>query len=415
MPVLGTINNPNSKPNKRKPKKDLIIPTGNTFTTANGTFTLSQSAGATATAGPMSTPATDIYGLSRPSKEWDEDPNKGKKDKPGPAIKLPPDVKLPAPILYPTTKYKWNLPPHTWSLPVEPASVNSTTSKYAGDSNNLHSSRRGKIFYCAGFTGTQVKADANKPNRLTTSAKSKFSYYGFQFMWNPETFSQSTRVNMELTYDASDPYAALTSLVAANATVSFTLRLDRTNDFACFRDTYHSRKTDELEYYDAVRESMNMPNASVAKLLKAGAPVAGGSILPEAEWAPYYSVGQPANSKADFDDNMQDKLQNLMRFGTMADIEYLFRAINGDGFKPIGIETSNIGYLMPTIVRLDLGPQKWVGIINDITINHLSFTQGMIPIRSDVTLTLDVRATTNQLSTAPSPVVTTPPPATTTP
>ena len=314
--------------------------------------------------------------------------------------KVPADAKLPNPILTPDETYKWNLPPHTWSLPIEPASINDTVSNPFGTSNFLHSTRRGRIFYCAGYTGSEVKASQNESGKLTTGAKKPPSHhYGFQFMWNPETYTQNTAVNMELTYDASDPYAALTSLVAANATVDFTIRLDRTNDFACFNDIKHSKYDRDKSYSDAAQK-ISQITAEITGAKKPKWVPYSGATVDQALAAKYYQTGQPLNSATDFQKNMQSKLNSLMTQGTMADLEYLFRAINGDGFNVLGLDTSNIGYLMPTIVRLDLGPQKWVGIIKNIGVTHLAFTQDMIPIRTDVTLSLDVRATTKQLSTA---------------
>lgn len=333
---------------------------------------------------------------------------KGKKDKyldgrgDGTGSKVPADAKLPDPIYTPTPKYKWNLPPHAWSLPVEPASVNEAVSKQYGTSDFLHSTRRGRIFYCAGYTGSEVKASQNNANKLTTGAKKPPSYhYGFQFMWNPETYTQNTAVNMELTYDSSDPYAALTSLVAANATVDFTIRLDRTNDFACFNSFKHANDAEKAQYEfeSSLAFSEADENGLPIRKKTRNVPYKGYPV-DQTFAAKYYSTGQPLNSAGDFQDNMQSKLDSLMTQGTMADLEYLFRAINGDGFNVLGLDTSNIGYLMPTIVRLDLGPQKWVGIIKNIGVTHLAFTQDMIPIRTDVTLSLDVRATTKQLSTA---------------
>ena len=71
----------------------------------------------------------------------------------------------------------------------------------------------------------------------------------------------------------------------------------------------------------------------------------------------------------------------------------MYKTINGDGWTGIGgRDTSNIGYLMPALIRLDLGNQKFVGVVSSVSVNHLAFTRNMIPIRSDVNITVDLRA-----------------------
>ena len=50
---------------------------------------------------------------------------------------------------------------------------------------------------------------------------------------------------------------------------------------------------------------------------------------------------------------------------------------------------------MPTIVRIDLGPQRLVGMIQSVDVSHLAFTRDMIPIRTDVTLSIDLRTATS--------------------
>ena len=80
----------------------------------------------------------------------------------------------------------------------------------------------------------------------------------------------------------------------------------------------------------------------------------------------------------------------------MADLEYLFKAING-GFAwktLLGKETANIGFLMPTLLGLVLGPDvtnslSYVGWLTGITMQHEMFTQDMIPLRTTVSLNME--------------------------
>jgi hypothetical protein len=89
----------------------------------------------------------------------------------------------------------------------------------------------------------------------------------------------------------------------------------------------------------------------------------------------------------------------------MADLEYLFRAINGSGMGVekwgtlMGKRTANLGYLQPTLLGISLGPDRlnnlsYVGWLSNIAINHNMFTQDMIPMRTTVTLSIECFAGT---------------------
>jgi hypothetical protein len=191
-------------------------------------------------------------------------------------------------------------------------------------------------------------------------------------MWNPESFSQNTSVNMSVTPSETDATSGLTGFVAANSSIRFTLRLDRTNDFAHF-------KANNFGYggtFATVDEYLANVDADLSSFHR------------------YYFAGGPVHSEVDFAANIDSKIIELQKYGTAADLEYLYRSINGDGFNKLGQDTSEIGYLRPTLVRLDLGPQKYLGIVSSIDVSHLAFTRDMIPIRTDVSIAIDLRAGT---------------------
>lgn len=264
-----------------------------------------------------------------------------------------------------TAEYKWNLPPHEWSLPFGPDQLNPDVVKsFASD---VHSTRRGRIFYSMGFTGPSLTQDASG-NPIQDHRSD--SYYGFQFMWNPDSFNQSTSLNMELTPSETDVLASASGFFAAKSRLDFTIRIDRTNDFACF-------KAADLKY-----KAITTANGI-------------GAQKDVTEFTKFYQKGKPRLSDFDFSQNIESKIRNLLTYGTMADVEFLYRTINGGGFKSFGVETSNIGYLRPTIVRVDLGPQKFLGVIGNLSLNHISFTKDMVPIRTDVTISIDLRALTS--------------------
>jgi hypothetical protein len=264
-----------------------------------------------------------------------------------------------------TAAYKWNLPPHQWSLPFGPDQLQPDVVKPFAD--DVHSTRRGRIFYSQGFTGPSLTKDAGG-NYVQDNLSD--SYYGFQFMWNPDGFNQTTSVNMNITPSETDPLANLTGYFAANSHLDFTIRLDRTNDFACF-------KAVDLKYRAVTTANGVGAQKDVTDFIK------------------FYQKGKPRLSDFDFSQNIESKIRNLLTYGTMADVEFLYRTINGGGFSSFGIETSNIGYLRPTIVRVDLGPQKFLGVIGSLYLNHIAFTKDMVPIRTDVTISIDLRALTS--------------------
>jgi len=280
----------------------------------------------------------------------------------GPGGGQKPISNTPAPIPIqsdPDETYSWNLPPHKWSIPVDPSEIYSDVSAPKTDS---HSSRRGKIFLARKYVAPTATTDAKTGNK--TFDRQGKTNYGFQFLWNPETFSQSTSVNWGITPNQNDATAILTGLTGANSTINFTLRLDRTNDFA------------------AAKEALTTTSLGDRKL----------SLYVDT-LAKYYTEGQAPRSGADFANNMDIKISDLLARGTNADLEFLYKTINGDGYKTSwGTTTSNINFLIPTIIRLDLGPQRLVGMIQSLDVNHIAFTRNMIPIRTDVTLSVDLRA-----------------------
>jgi hypothetical protein len=266
----------------------------------------------------------------------------------------------------PDSSYSWNLPPHKWSLPVDPSEVVDTVNTY---SSNLHSTRRGRIFVGRKYNGYTTTVDP-KTGKKTPIGDGHFNNnYGFQFLWNPETFSQNTSVNWGITPDQNDVTALLTGLVASNSSINLTIRIDRTNDFACAKARYLARGSARNTAFTDFQS-----------------------------FSSYYTEGQAPNSAADFAANIDNKITDLLSRGTEADLEFLYRTVNGDGYSLLGVDTSNISFLRPTIVRVDLGPQRLVGMIQAVDVSHLAFTRDMIPIRTDVQLSVDLR-TAASLST----------------
>lgn len=262
--------------------------------------------------------------------------------------------------------YEWNLPPHKWSVPVKPQSIESlvpssgaTTTAYTGSSlstttaNLPDNVRRGRLWYFAGSASIS-KVGVTKKASVITDVPGISYTYGFQFMWNPNAISYGVGINMDFTPGTGDVLKAVAGAYPSQETVNLTLTIDRTNDFACFKAAKSLSDADVSPYY--------------------------GDFYPGAK--------QPSLSK---------QVKEVMTKGTMHDIEYLFKSQNGysetDPFYTnlLKRKTADVGYLTPNLVAMQLGPTmnslSYVGYLNNIQINHTSFSEGMIPLRSEVTIT----------------------------
>jgi len=284
---------------------------------------------------------------------------------------------------------KWNLPPHVSSLPVRARDVIGTESLYSNDQDSLHRTRRGAIWYYdtganvstvddAGVvesTGNQVakaykdkqinqeKIAKDDPNKVLASSYN----YGFQFLWNPDQISTSVSRNMDVTPSNADRLRGVSGAFPGQESVSFSIVLDRVNDFAMLRSVAGASKTQKGPYpsfNDAIKNS--------------------------------YKHGLDENSG----ESIEKKLYDLSRLGTMADLEYLFKCINGSGTVGgswttlLNKETSNIGFLAPNLLAIRLGPSakeslSYVGWATSLSINHTMFTEEMIPLRTSVSFSID--------------------------
>jgi hypothetical protein len=256
--------------------------------------------------------------------------------------------------------YLWNLPPHQWSLPVEPRVVDPlvvNTSNF--DPNSSSVVRRGRIYYYSRVENVYK----DKPNT------GQDPRYGFQFMWNPSEVYTQVSVNMDITPTSNDKFAKVVGAFPSGESLSLSVRLDRTNDFFCIRSLNRSKQSQQY--------------ADLSNL------------------AGYYSGNN--SFEKNFTNNVNNKIQDLQTRGTISDLEYLYKAINGPGWTnaATGIETSDIGFLRPTLLRIDIGPLSYIGYVTNIGVNHTSFTRAMVPMRTDVALNFNLMATAG-LATSPT-------------
>jgi hypothetical protein len=287
--------------------------------------------------------------------------------------------------------YSFNLPPHQWSLPTRAQDV--IPGDVGGQGYAYHGNRRGRIWYYDNAatttsvdrtTGevttvgekrkTETGTKTYKPKGESIVGDSTYKY-GFQFLWNPESISVSVNRNMDITPSASDVYTSVSGAFPGQESVSFSIVLDRTNDFACIRNFYHNAGVlNDGNYVDFVQ---------------------------------YYANGGK-HPKARVEDYAL-QIKKLAELGTMADLEYLFKAINGDGkfgdqaadgwTNLLGKKTADLGYLQPTLLAFELGGDtnnfssmnslSYVGWASALSINHTSFAENMVPLRTTVSISFD--------------------------
>ena len=254
--------------------------------------------------------------------------------------------------------YIWNLPPHSWSLPTTPTKVDTVDGgrraivrqSYAATSAGANANRRGRLWAWSWFND-QPKQVLNKK-------------CGFQFLWNPATYSLSTSVNVEVTPSIEDYFLA-TGAFPGQQTLNVSLRIDRTNDFACFELNKQNPRA-------VAREDLTLAQ----------------TVNVEAVKRYYRSAGLYYRAS---DSELTNMIQTLSTNGTNADIDYIYKAINGDGWTSMADKkTADIGFLQMSLLRLDIGPASYIGYIQTISVNHIAFNQNMIPIRSDETLQMNM-------------------------
>lgn len=257
------------------------------------------------------------------------------------------------------SRYSWNLPPHKWSQPIEPNQQDSLigdSKRWDGISNPVN--RRGRIYWYARNDATWTNATSVNYGNNANDPR-----YGFHFLWNPESFQTSVAVNMDITPTSNDKFAKVIGAFPSGESLSVNLVLDRTNDLFCLR----SHRTGQSSFVT--------------------------------DWSQFYEYYQGFSFENPGDkgygESMNRKLQELQQYGTLADIEYIYKAINGPGWKNpvLDRETSDIGFLLPTLLKIEIGPIGYLGYVNALNVTHNAFTKGMIPMRSTVSIQFNLMAT----------------------
>jgi hypothetical protein len=192
--------------------------------------------------------------------------------------------------------------------------------------------------------------------------------YGFKFLYNPTSVTMGWgiqgAVNPE--YEASGKDEAIPiSAGLFSSQIQFSIILNRIEDM---------NYLDKLGYVSSQQKKIGTPPPD----------------LDPAQRNRIYSANVIGNSPYGENVSIEDQ-QSIYDRGTMYDIEYLFKTINGPHatFKSeLNGTTADRGYMRMSVLELHLGANLRYRVrISDLGINHTIFNNRMIPILSTVNFT----------------------------
>lgn len=166
--------------------------------------------------------------------------------------------------------------------------------------------------------------------------KGKQNYWGFRFTYNPNKLSYGTTTNTSIDWmlNSADP----ANLLGGNTTVEVELYLNRIADMS------------ELKKINADSIAKNYPTPLI-----------------------------------------KEDIEGILARGTEYDLEFLYRVLNGDPGKTSLLtyagETADFGYITGTPCWFHLHDNmRYFGSMSSVNVNHMIFTESMVPMLSVVTL-----------------------------
>lgn len=232
---------------------------------------------------------------------------------------------------------KFNPPPHKSSRSIPPSAFAnmSTSSVRSADTVAIRTAqtanKRGFMFQ-----------DLDMAMNANGTPKGKANLWGFQFMYNPTTISYSNSQMSGVDYTNIQDVGV--SLFGTQS-VSFSLLLNRVVDMSALRK-----------------------NVTTTPM---GATTSGTSS--------YYGKTL----------SLED-VTGILDRGTEYDLEFLYRVLNGDPASgpTMNMPTSDFGYISGTPIWIRFHDNlRYKGSVNNISVNHTLFTEDMVPMMSEVTIT----------------------------
>lgn len=266
--------------------------------------------------------------------------------------------------------YKYNAPMvrsayfNPTSISAKAIDENNLTINYAGydDANQAWKNTKpakGAIQMDREFTQAQIEGfDTTNKN-----IKLDLQMYGFKFLYNPKEVSMgwSTQGFIDPSYVSQDEAIPISTQLTASS-ITFSLVINRIHDMSYLDNSGFMSKQKKASTGASNNSNTEQRDKDYAA-----------NLIPQ---SPYPDpVATP-------------DLKEIYQKGTMYDIEYLFKTINGPSavFKnKFGIQTADRSYMKLAIVELHLGnSMRYRGRVADLEVNHTIFNNRMVPLFSTV-------------------------------
>jgi len=212
---------------------------------------------------------------------------------------------------------------------------------------------------------TQLQINNIDPKNAKTQLD--LQMYGFRFLYNPKEVNMgwSTQGFVDPEYVPQDEAIPISTNMTASY-VTFSLVINRIED---------------MNFID----KFGFVSAQAKKFAETTEPPTGD--LDPAQRNRIYNSRFIANSP--YPETVPlDDLVEIYQKGTMYDLEYLFKTINGPAatFKnKYGVQTADRSYMRLAILELHLGnSMRYRGRITELEVNHTIFNNRMIPLFSTV-------------------------------
>lgn len=202
----------------------------------------------------------------------------------------------------------------------------------------------------SGTTGGRgvLQMDRKFVNQISLSQNSALALdpqmYGFKFLYNPKEIAMSwglqDKMDPEFIASGQDAFSVI-SAGLISSTVEITLLLNRIGDFSYINQDGYNDGVDVSPYPETVEI---------------------------------------------------EEVKEIYKKGTMYDLEYLFKTMNGPHatfISKLNGKTADRGWMRPTVVELHLGAgMRYRVRIRDMSVTHSIFNSRMVPILSSVHLVL---------------------------
>jgi hypothetical protein len=236
--------------------------------------------------------------------------------------------------------------------------------------------------------GEQAGTDASEQVINMNTLFAQDQQYGFRFMYNPTSIGfvlgRAEGVNSQFIMSGADK---ATPQVPTGSTISLKLTISRVDDLAAIYGFAGHRPL----------EGINLDNL-LPLYGRWGSPEPGEPHKSEVGGLrPPYSKNDEEARDTSYNvrvetDAVRSQISEIARLGTMHDLNYLFRAMIARDIKTTYRGTTSdigIGFSVPMALNLGNDNMMYRVKLNSLSFTHILFNPSMIPMITDVSLTLD--------------------------